>query len=637
MRYVLAIVLVLCMATPCWGDTIPKGQLGKEDVVGWNGKDQTFTSRTPGSRPITKDKFDWVGVDVKQLYGSRTIAALNSAKRAAGSNECTFYLSPGEWTVTDDLTLDENISVRAPPGTTINVSSGKTLTLSGEFIAGNYGKIFVGSGSVALSNREAYAKWWALGDATAAQHTAINTGLTSLGSGSTMYLWPDSGSYFATSGSILFMQGVSIVGPGERRLAAASAVYDVLYTGTGSAFKSYTGNTDSKAHYSSEIRDLTIRATANGAKAIDFTATNYSRVTNVTVLLSCTSGQAQYGFYIDYDDLSIGSYQNHVENFTVVGDARSNGGCYGIYLSGDSASDGKADDNYFEHIMLNRVGQGLLAQYTNNLYVSHIWIEETDDWTIYLGAECDYSIISGVHSEDVTDTHHFYTDALAGQNRIDVTAMSDATTAGSFSMAGANNVINYRQKARYDDTADNIWPTAEVDGDTYVRVMHKVDGRTTYSDGTNWDPTTSGADRIGISWEEGTTWNYMMLENHHNEDKRILGGLYEEVTTTDDTPTDICAIDLPVDGAYVLEGMVSGSNDDQTVHAAYVIHANITRVAGGTVTVQNSTATYSDESDAGLAGAIVGDAGAGAEIRVTGLAATTINWSGSLRVVGTVD
>jgi len=149
-RWILALFLIASVAG---ADTITKQQLGKEDVMGWNGKETTFTSRTPGGRPIVKDKFDWVGVDVEQMYGSRTGGAIQEALTAIGTtNKRTLWLSPGTWTLEANLTVTSNVALHIPPGAKI-VLGAYNLTIQGPLISGDY-QIFddSGDGSVTLSS-----------------------------------------------------------------------------------------------------------------------------------------------------------------------------------------------------------------------------------------------------------------------------------------------------------------------------------------------------------------------------------------------------------------------------------------------------------------------------------------------------
>jgi len=155
--------------------TITKGLMGKQDVSSWLGttSDKTFTRATSTGYDMTLNKFDWMGVDVLVAYGNntnRTLATLSSALTGVGiTNKVAFWLSPGTWTITDDLTITSNVTLICPPGVSLSITAAKTLTVSGFVNAAASYQIFSGTGAVAL-NQPAPAEWF--GVATSA--TAAN-------------------------------------------------------------------------------------------------------------------------------------------------------------------------------------------------------------------------------------------------------------------------------------------------------------------------------------------------------------------------------------------------------------------------------------------------------------------------------
>lgn len=136
--------------------TITKGLIGKQDIRLWDGVTSTFTrTSSTGDYTLTLNRLDWPGVDVLSVYGggvNRTKATLTSALTAVGStNKMRFFLSPGTWTIDDDLTITSNITLYIPPGAVLSVSATKTFTIEGPIEAGPY-QIFSGSGTVTISS-----------------------------------------------------------------------------------------------------------------------------------------------------------------------------------------------------------------------------------------------------------------------------------------------------------------------------------------------------------------------------------------------------------------------------------------------------------------------------------------------------
>jgi hypothetical protein len=143
--------------------TLTKGLIGEQDFSRWLGTaDLTFSRPTSTGGEVTLNK---VGYEVDALisYGSGTaytLDTLNSAIGAIGSTSCILTLRPGTWTVTDDLTIPSTMVLRCPKGTTITVTTGKTLTISGKVDAGPY-QIFTGAGTVTMNTaRDTMPEWW---------------------------------------------------------------------------------------------------------------------------------------------------------------------------------------------------------------------------------------------------------------------------------------------------------------------------------------------------------------------------------------------------------------------------------------------------------------------------------------------
>ena len=89
-----------------------------------------------------------LGIDAS-TYGSDG-AAIASAISAASSANKTVFLKTQTWNVTADLTIPTNINLQFIGGAYLNISSGITVTVSGE-IQAPYFNIFQGAGNVSIS------------------------------------------------------------------------------------------------------------------------------------------------------------------------------------------------------------------------------------------------------------------------------------------------------------------------------------------------------------------------------------------------------------------------------------------------------------------------------------------------------
>lgn len=143
-------------------DVITKGYIFKEDLSIWDGADLTGIRKTSTGGIQTLSKFDWVGLDVYYNQGARTTTALQNAINTIGStNKRALWLSPGSWKVTSNLTIPSNIALILPPGSTIEISAGITLTINGYFDA-PINQIFEsGTGTVVFGLTDRiYADWF---------------------------------------------------------------------------------------------------------------------------------------------------------------------------------------------------------------------------------------------------------------------------------------------------------------------------------------------------------------------------------------------------------------------------------------------------------------------------------------------
>ncbi|MAH47220.1 hypothetical protein CMI37_15455, partial [Candidatus Pacearchaeota archaeon] len=109
-----------------------KNYIGGKDIKHWDGVTRNFTRTTSTGGTLTQNKIGQM-VDVLEAFGAGenyTLASITAATGAIGSSPVTMMLQTGTWTITDDLTIVQTIRLWTEKGVTINVSSGKTLTLN---------------------------------------------------------------------------------------------------------------------------------------------------------------------------------------------------------------------------------------------------------------------------------------------------------------------------------------------------------------------------------------------------------------------------------------------------------------------------------------------------------------------------
>lgn len=159
-------------------------KIGKEDLHCFDGVTTSFTRRTSTGGSLSLTPINNV-VDVACLYGSlgKTDAAISAAQSAVGSNAALLELSPGTWTISNNLTISANVIIRPLPGAKVTVAAGKTVTSNTEPAAGHYRWIY-GAGTYAFAAgaliKPPDPAWWGGGAAgvTAANATNIVGTLT---------------------------------------------------------------------------------------------------------------------------------------------------------------------------------------------------------------------------------------------------------------------------------------------------------------------------------------------------------------------------------------------------------------------------------------------------------------------------
>lgn len=150
-------------------------QIAKNDLNFWDGVTPTWQRLNSTGGFLTARKFGY-DVDICEAYGDGTAqnsTTLLLANNAIGSREVCYNLSPGTWSITENVTIPANVTLKIPQGTLLSVATGITLTINGPVEAGIY-QLFslAGTGFVKFSNevREIMVEWFIPPDAS--DHTS---------------------------------------------------------------------------------------------------------------------------------------------------------------------------------------------------------------------------------------------------------------------------------------------------------------------------------------------------------------------------------------------------------------------------------------------------------------------------------
>lgn len=143
--------------------------------------------------------------------------------------------------------------------------------------------------------------------------------------------------------------------------------------------------------------------------------------------------------------------------------------------------------------------------------------------------------------------------------------------------------------------------------------------------------------------QSATDNNALIIANSNTATPLLLGdfstpelcvnGLFDVLTgtvaTNDDTETTVASFTITNDSVVHMTATVAGTETDFATTATYVLDCRVTSDAGviDIGTIQN---TYTDEDDADWAVTIDND-GSTIRVRVTGKAATTVNWACSIK------
>ena len=236
-------------------------------------------------------------------------------------NRTTLLVPPGNWDITNDVIITNNIHLKVEGGAVLDVAVGKTLTINGSIDAGLY-TIFSGAGSVAINKAlDLPAAWWGFDiDASGAVNAAaIQSAIDSYSGGHTVRLHAG---IFTTAPDVItllgrtnitirgasHMRGTSLPDPGTRLLFTTGAVGIYM---SGGLYDGYSKVCDLHVHGNS-VLDAGIKLGGAVQTVEDVTVShcrnagiwmcNYSTVCTINrvTATSCTGGTG-YALYMSYD------------------------------------------------------------------------------------------------------------------------------------------------------------------------------------------------------------------------------------------------------------------------------------------------------------------------------------------------
>ena len=252
--------------------------------------------------------------DVVDVLNANAFGGLVAAITGLGSTEKTVIISDTQ-TLTDDLTIPANVTLDIKKNGLISIASGKTVTLTGEIVAGDY-QIFSGDGVFDGYNREAVCDWFGIVADANDQLAKINKALNTFDS----LLFTNTSESYKISDAIEISSGQKIRGvPGSRKviLNVTDNTKDCIHPDAGSSnievsnFELYTTASGSGGGITMDgtdggtrhlYRDLTITGFGRGLEVFELWWNNY--VDNVlfsscgvSIYCNCPSGQSINNYF----------------------------------------------------------------------------------------------------------------------------------------------------------------------------------------------------------------------------------------------------------------------------------------------------------------------------------------------------
>lgn len=189
-------------------------------------------------------------IDIYNQLGAIDAAHVYNESTPTSGLTTNIGLKEGTYNITANTTISAQLVV--PKGAVINVSSGVTLTINGNILAGLY-QIFTGSGTVKINgNSEVYPEWWGAvnngtTDCTSAIQKAVNSidkGVVIFQSGRfNIYTTPTPLNAYKVTGQITLKEYVSLRGV-HRACINTTAGTTILLSGStdGGSLNFHQGN-----------------------------------------------------------------------------------------------------------------------------------------------------------------------------------------------------------------------------------------------------------------------------------------------------------------------------------------------------------------------------------------------------------
>lgn len=338
--------------------TSDKVLLGRQNMGWWDGiSDKRFSQQSDVGGPLTITKMGNY-VDVLTVYGDGTDysdAAITKAMNRIGTTEIVgLVLTPGTWSINNDITITSNLTLWCPPGCILNIALDKTLTINGPCLLGIY-QVFSGAGDVVWANgQDFWVEYWgaiadyngtevgtATDNATAFANTMSSVYAGGGGrvrfAGKAQHVWAtgeiEAYGYY-TTGSLLSMDTTAAGGMPDgstitdsvdvkhvHLIGSGMDITAIIYGGSGSLINLQAAVGKLISHAKVKVLDMSLVGPGyeNTSIGIDF---NTSRVVFFNIFANLRIVQFEYGIYGD-----IG-WENHFNNIYV--EKCDNG----VYLTG---------------------------------------------------------------------------------------------------------------------------------------------------------------------------------------------------------------------------------------------------------------------------------------------------------------
>lgn len=277
-------------------------------------------------------------------YGTvGTQAALTAALAAISISQKVLYLQPGTWSITADLTIPSNVTLKVERGVVLSIATTKTLTINGGLDAGLYqvfscvgtGKVVFGSGSV----KEVYPQWWGAiadnsTDSTSALQAAFYTFGGTTGIGGTVSI----NGLFKITNDLILPRRVNLCGVNtDSDGISAASVKTITISGTSAKGWSFHKTTNLTLDYVGLSYGATTSDGGQNTQVIGCNISNctygikYKHYSWMTLIDGCDLNYNTYGVYFDLSGATSSGSAVRISNSTMHNNTT------GVYFNGIGA------------------------------------------------------------------------------------------------------------------------------------------------------------------------------------------------------------------------------------------------------------------------------------------------------------